>query len=128
MIYEYACLWRAHAVPYAAWQAQEEKKKYLKEAIEKLERALELNQDSRTHEGELAVFSLGNALYFEFFLEKNDSKAEKSLKAAKLKFEVFLSEIKIFTLNVPSWSMQKLRHSQKLCSKAKWTCRHLKAS
>jgi len=38
---------------------QDEKKKYLKEAIEKLERALELNQDSRTNEGELAVFSLG---------------------------------------------------------------------
>ncbi len=86
------------AVPYAALQAQEEKKKYLTEAIEKLERALELNQDSRTHEGELAVFSLGNALYFEFFLEKNDSKAEKSLEAAKLKFEVFLSANKIFTL------------------------------
>jgi len=62
---------------------QDEKKKYLKQAVEKLERALELNQESRTHEGELAVFSLGNALYFEFFLEKNDTKAETSLKAAK---------------------------------------------
>jgi hypothetical protein len=86
------------AVPYAALQAQEENKKYLTEEIEKLERALELNQDSRTHDGELAVFSLGNALYFEFFLEKNDSKAEKSLEAAKLKFEVLLSANKIFTL------------------------------
>ena len=66
---------------------QDEKKKYLKEAIEKLQRALELNQDSRTHEGELAVFSLGNALYFEFFLEKDAKKAEVSLKAAKAKFE-----------------------------------------
>mmetsp|Transcript_38962 Transcript_38962/g.57272 ORF Transcript_38962/g.57272 Transcript_38962/m.57272 type:complete len:374 (+) Transcript_38962:93-1214(+) len=68
-------------------EQQDEKKKYLKQAVEKLERALELNQESRTHEGELAVFSLGNALYFEFFLEKNDTKAETSLKAAKLKFE-----------------------------------------
>lgn len=62
---------------------QEEKKKYLKQAIEKLERAMELNLDSRTHEGELAIFSLGNALYFQFFLEKDDGKAEASLKAAK---------------------------------------------
>jgi hypothetical protein len=62
---------------------QEEKKKYLKQAIEKLERALELNSDSRTHEGELAIFSLGNALYFQFFLEKDDAKAETSLKTAK---------------------------------------------
>ena len=44
------------------------------------------------------MFSLGNALYLEFFLEKNDSKAEKSLKAAKLKFEVFLSANKILAL------------------------------
>ena len=66
---------------------QDEKKKYLKQAIEKLERALELNADSRTHEGELAVFSLGNALYFEFFLEKDDTKAATSLSAAKKKFE-----------------------------------------
>ena len=94
----HACGEHTQCLTHAAWQAQEEKKKYLKEAIEKLERALQLNQDSRTHEGELAVFSLGNALYFEFFLEKNDSKAEKSLEAAKLKFEVFLSANKIFTL------------------------------
>lgn len=68
-------------------EQQDEKKKYLKQAIEKLQRALEINPDSHTHEGELAVFSLGNAYYFEFFLEKNDSKAEASLKKAKVQFE-----------------------------------------
>jgi len=66
---------------------KEEKKKYLKQAIEKLDQALVLNADSRTHEGELAVFALGNALYFEFFLEKDNAKAEQSLKNAKKKFE-----------------------------------------
>jgi hypothetical protein len=66
---------------------QDEKKKYLKQAIEKLDQALVLNADSRTHEGELAVFALGNALYFEFFLEKDNAKAEQSLKNAKKKFE-----------------------------------------
>ena len=80
------CVFWLHCSLMTAWR-QDEKKKYLKEGIEKLERALELNQDSRTHEGELAVFELGNALYFEFFLEKDDKKAEVSLKAAKLKFE-----------------------------------------
>lgn len=67
--------------------SQDEKRKYLKQAIEKLQRALEINADSHTHEGELAVFSLGNAYYFEFFLEKNDAKAEASLKKAKVQFE-----------------------------------------
>ena len=37
---------------------QDEKKKYLKQAVEKLQHALTLNADSRTHEGELTVFAL----------------------------------------------------------------------
>jgi hypothetical protein len=41
---------------------QNRKKDYLDQSIEKLEKAISLNDDSRTHEGELAHFALGNAL------------------------------------------------------------------
>ena len=41
---------------------QDQKKEYLTQSIEKLEMAISLNDDSRTHEGELAYFALGNAL------------------------------------------------------------------
>ena len=42
---------------------QDEKKKYLKQAVEKLQHALTLNADSRTHEGELTVFALVRFLF-----------------------------------------------------------------
>jgi len=84
---------------YAAWgsmlmhlsmvsEQQDQKKEYLTQSIEKLEMAISLNEESRTHEGELAYFALGNALYFAFFLEKNDAVADAWLGKAKVKFEV----------------------------------------
>jgi len=41
---------------------QDRKQEYLKQSIEKLAKAISLNDDYRTHEGELAHFALGNAL------------------------------------------------------------------
>lgn len=55
----------------------------VKQAIEKLEKAVELKQGSRSQQGELALFTLGNAYYWDFFIEKNDAKAETSLKTAR---------------------------------------------
>jgi hypothetical protein len=46
---------------------QDEKKKYLKQAVEKLQHALTLNADSRTHEGELTVFAL--VMFLRVFIE-----------------------------------------------------------
>mmetsp|Transcript_29234 Transcript_29234/g.45795 ORF Transcript_29234/g.45795 Transcript_29234/m.45795 type:complete len:139 (-) Transcript_29234:566-982(-) len=88
---------------YAAWgsmlmhlsminENQEIKKDFLKQSIEKLEKAIEINQNSKTHEGELAYFALGNALYFAFFLEKNDALAEEHLTKAKAKFSEALTK------------------------------------
>eukprot|EP00285_Hemiselmis_virescens_P015324 CAMPEP_0173388816 /NCGR_PEP_ID=MMETSP1356-20130122/11035_1 /TAXON_ID=77927 ORGANISM="Hemiselmis virescens, Strain PCC157" /NCGR_SAMPLE_ID=MMETSP1356 /ASSEMBLY_ACC=CAM_ASM_000847 /LENGTH=360 /DNA_ID=CAMNT_0014345807 /DNA_START=53 /DNA_END=1135 /DNA_ORIENTATION=+ len=71
---------------------QTTKKKYLKEAIERLERAISLNPNSKTHEGELAYFNLGNAMYFNFFLEKDDATAESHLTKAKEKFAVAMAK------------------------------------
>lgn len=71
---------------------QDTKKAYLKESIDKLERAIALNDNSKTLEGELAVFNLGNAMYFAFFLEKNDTIAEAHLRNAKTKFGIAMAK------------------------------------
>jgi hypothetical protein len=60
--------------------------------MDKLERAIALNEDSKTMEGELAVFNLGNALYFAFFLEKDDSVAASHLANAKSKFGIAMAK------------------------------------
>ena len=67
---------------------QEKKVWYLEQGMEKLQRALSINEDSRSSEGELAIFALGNASYFLFFLEKDDGIAEGHLKFAKQQFEL----------------------------------------
>ncbi|EKX49361.1 hypothetical protein GUITHDRAFT_93355 [Guillardia theta CCMP2712] len=69
-------------------EEQEAKKDYLKQSIEKLEKAYSMDDRCRTQDGELACFCLGNALYFNFFLERDDSKAESHLKCAKEKFQI----------------------------------------
>ena len=73
---------------------QKAKIEYLKQSFEKLEKAISINEDSKTHEGELAIFCLGNAFFFNFFLEKNDDVAEKFLKKAKVKFEAAVKKDK----------------------------------
>jgi hypothetical protein len=73
---------------------QAEKAQYLQQSFEKLEKAISINEDSKTHEGELAIFCLGNAFYFKFFLEKNDEIAEKFLKKARIKFELAVKKDK----------------------------------
>ncbi len=67
---------------------QEKKKWYLEQSIEKLEQAIGIKEDCRSSENELAIFSLGNALYFKYFLEKDDTIAEGHLKLARQKFEL----------------------------------------
>jgi hypothetical protein len=67
---------------------QEKKKWYLEQSIDKLEQAISINEDCRSSENELAIFSLGNAFYFKFFLEKDDSVADGYLKYARQKFEI----------------------------------------
>ncbi len=73
---------------------QAEKAQYLQQSFEKLEKAISINEESKTHEGELAIFCLGNAFYFKFFLEKNDEIAEKFLKKARIKFELAVKKDK----------------------------------
>jgi hypothetical protein len=67
---------------------QEKKIWYVEQSMEKLQQAVALNQCSHSSENELAMFSLGNASYFMFFLEKDDKIAEDHLKFAKQKFEL----------------------------------------
>ncbi len=67
---------------------QEKKKWYLEQSIDKLEQAISIKEDCRSSENELAIFSLGNALYFKFFLEKDDGVADNYLKVARQKFEL----------------------------------------
>ena len=66
----------------------------LTQSYEKLEKAISINEDSKTHEEELAIFCLGNALYFNFYLEKDDEIAEKFLKKARVKFEAAVKKDK----------------------------------
>ncbi len=73
---------------------QQVKLSYLQQSYDKLEKAVSINEDSKTYEGELALFCLGNAFYFNFFLEKNDEIAEKFLKKARVKFEAAVKKDK----------------------------------
>ena len=66
---------------------QDAKKRHLDQSIEKLQKAIDIREDSVTSENELALFSLGNAYYFKIFLEKDDDLAQQHLLSAKEKFE-----------------------------------------
>ena len=64
------------------------------------------------------LFILGNALYFQFFLEKNDNKAEASLKAARVKFEEAIKEVLLFLAKEDHHII--IPHRQDVCMLRVW--------
>ena len=56
------------------------KKEYLRDCREKLNKAIKINPDAVTPDGELAVFQLVNAFYMTFIFEESDAVAEQLLE------------------------------------------------
>ena len=73
---------------------QDQKREYVTQCIEKIEKAINLNEDCKSSEGALAIFGLGNALFFKFFLEKDDAEADRYLERAKKNFEIAVEKDK----------------------------------
>eukprot|EP00287_Rhodomonas_sp_CCMP768_P010105 CAMPEP_0196732818 /NCGR_PEP_ID=MMETSP1091-20130531/12099_1 /TAXON_ID=302021 /ORGANISM="Rhodomonas sp., Strain CCMP768" /LENGTH=341 /DNA_ID=CAMNT_0042076131 /DNA_START=158 /DNA_END=1180 /DNA_ORIENTATION=+ len=56
------------------------KHEFLKESREKLQRAIDINPNSATPDGQLSLFQLANAFYMTYIFESDDSQAEKYLQ------------------------------------------------
>jgi hypothetical protein len=59
------------------------KKELLRECREKLNKAIKVNADSITPDGQLAIFQLVNAFYMTFMFEESDEVAEQLLEKCK---------------------------------------------
>lgn len=61
----------------------QKKKEFLRDCREKLNKALKVNADSTTPDGQLAIFQLVNAFYMTFMFEESDEVAEQLLEKCK---------------------------------------------